>query len=312
MRIAVVGVGGVGGYFGGRLAEAGHEVVFFARGALLAALRERGLRIESPAGDASLQPVATGELDKPGAGVFDLVLLGVKAWQVRDVAPQLQALLAPEGVVVPLQNGVEAAEELRAALGPARVLGGLCRIVAYAAEPGVIRHVGVAPSIEIGELEGPSGERVARIAKLFEAAAGARLVVVDDIRAASWEKFLFISSVSAVGAVTRQPVGAYRAVPESRRLLEDAMQEVAAIARARGVALDASAVERTLAYVDSLPGEATASMQRDMAAGRPSELESQVGAVVRLGREAGVPTPANAFLFAALLPAELRARAAAL
>lgn len=304
MRIAVLGVGGVGGYFGGRLAEAGRDVVFLARGRQGAALRERGLRIESPAGDVYLPTVAT----EPAVAPFDVVLLGVKAWQVPETAGTVAKLLGHDGVVVPLQNGVEAAEQLAAVVGRARVVAGLCRIVAFVAEPGVICHAGVEPRIEIGQLDGPPGAGVARVQEAFAGTIGVSVAASHDVRKALWEKFLFIAPVSAVGAVTREPVGSWRGVPETRALLATAMQEVAALARARGVALDDECVARTLAYVDGLPADATASMQRDVVESRPSELESQVGAVVRLGNEAGVATPASAFLYAALRPAELKAR----
>ncbi len=306
MRIAVFGVGAVGGYFGGRLAEAGHDVVFVARGRQLAALREGGLRIESPAGDLQLPRVAvTGETE---SGAFELVLLGVKAWQVAEVAPQVAALLGADGVVLPLQNGVEAAEQLARVVGSARVLGGVCRIVAQLAEPGLIRHAAVEPRIEIGELDGPPGPRVARVVRAFAGTTGVEAVAVADLKLALWEKFLFIAPMGGVGAVTRRPVGVCRSVAETRELLEAAMREIAAIARARGVGLDATAVRRTLGYVDGLPPGTTTSLQRDIAEGRPSELEAQTGAVVRLGVECGVATPANSFLYAALLPAEREAR----
>jgi 2-dehydropantoate 2-reductase len=306
MRIAVLGVGGVGGYFGARLAEAGRDVAFVARGRQLEALASTGLRVESPAGDLQLPRVATAA--EPAS--CGLVLLGVKAWQVPEAAPAAAALLRPDGVVLTLQNGVEAADQLAAVVDPDRVVAGLCRIVVFVAEPGVIRHAGVEPRIEIGRLERPPGPGVERVLEAFAGAVGVSVGVADDIRRALWEKFLFIAPVSGVGAVSRQPVGAWRSVPETRSLLLAAMEEVAALARARGVALAEGCVARTLAYVDGLPADATASMQRDVADGRPSELESQVGAVVRLGREAGVPVPANAFLYAALRPADLRARGA--
>lgn len=307
MRIAIYGVGGVGGYFGARLLEAGRDVSFVARGRNLEALAARGLRVRSLAGDIHLPRVPLA----PEAGSCDLVLLAVKAWQVAEAAPGMAALLRPDGVVLPLQNGVEAADQLGAVVGRSRVVAGLCRIVAFVEEPGVVRHAGVDPRIEIGELDGPPARGVSRVREAFAGTIGVSVAVAEDIRRALWEKFLFIAPVSAVGAVSRQPVGSWRRVPETRILLLQAMEEVAALARARGVALDEACVARTLAYVDGLPADATASMQRDIADGRPSELESQVGAVVRLGREAAVPTPASAFLYAALLPAETAARGGA-
>jgi 2-dehydropantoate 2-reductase len=307
MRIAVVGTGGVGAYFGGRLAQAGESVAFVARGAHLAAMRASGLRVDSVAGDFVLSPVEAAE-DPARIGPVDVVLVGVKAWQVSETARTLGPLLGPHTFVVPLQNGVEAADQLADVLGRERVIGGLCKIVSAIVAPGQVRHSGVAPRVEFGERDGRRSQRVEALRQAFERAQGLSVVVPDDVEAATWEKFLFIAPFSGVGAVTRQPAGAMRSVPETRELIERAMFEVAALARAKGVNLPEEAVARNMRYVDDLPAEATASMQRDIMDGRPSELEQQNGAIARLGRAAGVPVPVNAFLYACLLPAERRAR----
>jgi 2-dehydropantoate 2-reductase len=308
MRIAVFGAGAVGGYFGGRLAQAGHPVAFVARGAHLEALGRGGLRVDSIAGDFHLRPVDAAA-DPAAIGPVDVVLVCVKAWQVREAAAAMAPLLGPGTFVVPLQNGVEAPDELSAVVGGARVLGGLARILAFVAGPAHIRHTGVVPRLEFGERDG-RGEsaRVAALRAAFAQAQGVSVSTPDDITAALWDKFLFITPLSAVGAVTRVPAGTLRSVPETRRLLEQASREIAALARARGVRLAQDAVERTLAIVDGLPPDATSSMQRDILEGRPSELEDQVGAVVRLGRAAKVAVPVHEFLYAALLPAERRSR----
>jgi len=193
-------------------------------------------------------------------------------------------------------------------VGAGRVLGGLCKIVSYVAGPGRIRHAGVQPRVEIGERDGRRTPRLAALAAAFESCAGISLGLPDDIEAAVWEKFLFIAPFSGVGAVTRVPAGPLRSVPETRRLLQAAMQEVLDLARARGVRVRADAVARTMGYVDGLPPEATASMQRDILEGRPSELHSQNGTIVRLGAQAGVAVPVNAFIYASLLPSERKAR----
>jgi 2-dehydropantoate 2-reductase len=307
MRVAIYGTGGVGGYFGGRLAEAGHDVVFIARGAHLEAIRKDGLVVESVAGDFVVRPA--NATDSPAeAGPVDAVLVCVKAWQVPEAAAKLGPLLGPETFVVPLQNGVEAADQLAAAVGRARVVGGLCRLLSYVAGPGRIRHAGVPPVVELGERGGGKSGRVEALRSALASAKGVEVLLPADIDVATWEKFLFIAPFGAVGAVTRMPAGVVRGVPETRAMLRAAMQEVFALAAARGVILDGDAVDRTLAYVDSLPEETTASMQRDITEGRPSELEQQTGTVVRLGREAGVPVPVNECLYRSLLPAELRAR----
>jgi 2-dehydropantoate 2-reductase len=307
MRIAVVGTGGVGAYFGGRLAQAGESVAFLARGAHLEAMRRDGLRVDSIAGNFVVRPVEASA-DPGEVGPVDVVLVCVKAWQVSETARTLGPLLAPRTFVVPLENGVEAASELAEVVGADRVLGGLCKIVSAIVGPGHVRHSGVAPRVEFGERDGRPSERVDALRQAFARAQGLSVVVPEDVEAATWEKFLFIAPFSGVGAVTRQPAGVVRSIAETRDLIERAMYEVAALARAKGVNLPDEAVARNMRYVDSLPADSTASMQRDIMDGRPSELEQQTGAIVRLGREAGVPVPVNAFLHAALLPSERRAR----
>jgi 2-dehydropantoate 2-reductase len=307
VRVAIFGAGGVGGYFGGRLAQAGESVVFIARGAHLGALQRDGLHVDSVAGDFVVRPTeATG--DPAAAGAVDAVLVCVKAWQVAEAARALPPLLGPDTFVVPLENGVEAADELAKVVGSERVLGGLCKILSYVAGPAHVRHAGVAPRIEFGERDGRQTARVAALRAAFERCVGVSVGTPADIGAATWEKFLFIAPFSGMAAVTRMPAGPVRTVPETRELLERAMREVFELARARGVALSDGAVERTLAYVDGLPADGTASMQRDIMEGRPSELDYQTGAIVRLAAQAGVSAPVNAFIYACLRPAELTAR----
>lgn len=307
MRIAVFGAGAVGGYFGGRLAQAGEEVVFIARGEQLRALRERGLQVDSLAGDFVIQPVQA--TDEPAeVGTVDVVLVGVKAWQVPEAAQAMRPLVGPETFVVPLQNGVEAPAQLAAVLGAEPVLGGLCRIVSLVVEPGHIRHAGMEPYVAFGELDNRDSRRVEWLRQAFARAAGVSVDIPPNIQVAMWGKFLFIASFSGVGAVTRAPAGVLRELPETRDMLDRAMREVLAVAQARGIALPEQSIPKTMALIDSLPPEGTASMQRDIMAGRPSELESQNGAVVRLGEEEGVATPLHAFIYHSLLPLELRAR----
>jgi 2-dehydropantoate 2-reductase len=308
VRVAVIGAGAVGGYFGGRLARAGEEVTFIARGATLTALREEGLAVESIDGDFTVRPVVATD-DPAAVGIVDVVLFTVKAWQVADAAAMALPLFGSETVALPLENGVEAPAVLATAVGEPRTLGGLCKIFAKSPEPGRVQHLGVEPSIDFGELDGRQSRRVERIRQMFEN-AGVRARVPENIHAAMWEKFLFIVPTSAVGAVTRATLGELRDLTESRALLEEATREVWRLARARGVPVHDDAVERTLAFVDKLPFEATASMHRDIVAGLPSELESQSGAVVRLAAQSGVDVPVNRFLYSALLPAERKARGA--
>jgi 2-dehydropantoate 2-reductase len=307
MRISIFGTGAVGAYFGGRLAEAGEPVAFVARGEALRVLRERGLRVASPEGDFTVHPVHASD-NLATLPPSDAILLAVKAWQVPDAARAIAPALGPDTFVVPLQNGVEAAAQLAATLGPARVLGGLCRIIAWVEAPGVVRHEGAEPYIGFGELAGGLSPRTRSLQGALSRCHGVTAEALEDIEAELWRKFLFISSVSGLGAVTRAPIGVLRRRPETRELLERAMQEVLAVARARGVALPDDAVDETLRFTDSLPEEGTTSMQRDIIAGRPSELEAQNGAVVRLGRETGVATPVHDFVYRTLRPLEARAR----
>jgi 2-dehydropantoate 2-reductase len=307
MRIAVIGVGAVGGYFGGRLAQAGHDVVFLARGETLDALRTQGLRIKSIAGDFEIRhPKAAA--DPSEIGPVDVILVAVKAPQVSHVARSLAPLVGPETSVIPMQNGLEAPELLAEALGQKPVLGGLCKIIASKTGPASVEHMGLEPIIEFGERNGSKTQRVERIRTAFQAAAGMTTLTPDDIEAALWQKLLYVESLGAVGAVAREPAGVLRAVPETRRLLKSAMEEVVAIALKRGVALDPTLPEQAMRRVDELPAGATTSMQRDIAAGSPSEFEFQVGTVVRYGRESAVPIPVHSTIYAALLPSELRAR----
>ncbi len=306
MRIAVFGAGGVGGYFGAHLAQAGHEVHLIGRGAHLEAIRAAGLRVESPRGALNIRP-ASATSDPSTIGPVDLVLVAVKNWHLVEAAPDLAPLIGPATVVLPLLNGVEAHDILAAALGPGHVLGGLCRIIAYIAAPGVIRHVGAEPTIIFGELD---NRRSARVEALRAAFSDARFgaIVPPDIHVAIWEKFMLVCTWSGLGAVTRAPIGVWLRLPGTRAMAEAGLREVVAVANARGVALDPLQVEATLRFLDTMPYEGTASMQRDIMEGRPSELEAQNGAVVRLGQAAGVPTPVHSFLYHALLPQELAAR----
>jgi 2-dehydropantoate 2-reductase len=306
VRIAVFGAGGAGGYLGARLAEAGHEVVLIARGEHLRAIRTDGLRLQSIAGDVVVRPAAT---DDPGSvGAVDAVVVATKTFDLPEAAEAMRPLVGPETSVLPVLNGVEAPDILAAALGREPVLGGLAGMVSYIAAPGVIRHTGAEPWIAFGELDGNTTERVKRLQEAFQGCRGLRVEVPEDITVAMWEKFLFITATGGVGAVTRAPFGGFRAVPETRSLLEAAMREVLAVGRARGVDLEEEAVGRSMAMIDGFEPHGTSSMQRDIMAGRRSELDAWNGAVVRLGRRAGVDTPAHAHIHAALLPQELRAR----
>jgi 2-dehydropantoate 2-reductase len=308
MRIAVFGTGGVGGYFGGRLAQTGNvEIIFIARGAQLQALREHGLSVKSLEGDFMVKPVQATD-DTTQVGPVDAILVAVKAWQVTEAARALQPLVGPNTVVVPLQNGVEAPSRLAGVLGDRHVLGGFCRIVSYISEPGRIYQAGGDPYIAFGELDNRPSKRVETLLQAFAPAVGLTAEVPPNIMAAMWSKFLLISSWSGVGALTHVPVGIWRRVPETRQLWQQAMQEVLAVAQARDIDIGPETIQKSTSYVDGLPPQATASMQRDVLNGRPSELDTLSGGVVRLGQEVAVSTPVHEFIYHALLPLELKAR----
>ena len=304
MRIVIFGTGGVGGYFGGRLAQAGEDVTFIARGEHLRAIKANGLKVDSPSGDFVVYPAkATDNVSE--VGETDLVILGVKAWQVPEAARAIKPLVGPKTIVVPMQNGVDAVPQLVAELGSENVIGGLCRIVSFVVAPGHIRHAGFTPSIIIGELDNQRSDRIARIEQVFKH-AGLDTTIAADIQVALWTKFLFIASFSGVGAVANAPAGVLRSDPKWRGQMLSAMQEIYALAHARGVKMPPDSVDKVMAAVDGLPEDTTSSMQRDIAAGKPSELDSQNGAVVRMAREAGVAAPTHTLIYEILKPLQAK------
>ena len=307
MRIAIFGTGGVGGYFGGRLAQAGEDVVFIARGDHLQAMTDHGLRVDSINGDFVIESVEATD-DPAQVGMVDVVLLGVKAWQVPKTAEAIRPMVGSETVVLPLQNGVEAPSQLAAVLGDEHVLGGLCGLMTFIEGPGHIRHAGADPFIRFGELDNRLSERVEKLREAFDKASGMTAEIPPDIQVALWGKFLFVTPWSGLGAVTRSPLGIFRDQPGTRQMLEQTMGEIYNVGRAHNIALPKDIIGKTMDFIDSLLPEGTASMQRDIMDGRPSELEAQNGAVVRLGLQAGVETPINAFIYNSLLPMEMRAR----
>lgn len=306
MKIAIYGAGGVGGYYGAVLARAGYKVSLVARGDHLAAIRQNGLRVLSPDGDFSVHPAAATD-DPAEIGAVDAVIVAVKSPHLAAVRDQIAPLLGPDTLVVPLLNGVDAHETLLPAVGRSRMAKGLTRIVSEISQPGEIRHVGLEPYVAMAEWDGRTSPRVEALVSAF-AEAGVQAAVPPDIDAALWFKFLMICSIGGVCAACRMPVGPVRTLPETRELLRLAMQEVADVARAHGIALPADAVARALKIVDTLPPEGTSSLQRDLAAGVPSELDDWSGAAVRLGARAGVPTPLQSFIYSVLLPREIEAR----
>jgi len=298
MRIAVIGAGGIGGYFGGRLAASGHDVTFVARGPHLAAIRERGLTVASVAGDFAVAPASVTD-DPASIGVVDAVLVAVKTWQLEPVLATLPALLDSDTAVVTTQNGVEAPGQVAAQVGQRSVLPGIAKIFAYIDAPGRITHAGGPASLSFAEWDNSTSDRVRRLREALTD-AGAVTPVPDDIWAELWSKMLFVVPFGGLGAALDATIGELRARPSWRSLLEDAMREVEALARARGVRLPPSVVAGTMAFADDQPEGATTSLQRDVLRDVPSELDAWTGAVVRLAAESGVPVPIHRLLLEVL------------
>ncbi len=246
-----MGTGGVGGYFGGRLAIAGHDVQFIARGDHLRAIQQSGLRVVSPEGDFMVSPAQATD-DPASVGPVDLTIVSVKSWQLPEAARQMRPMVGSETAVLPLLNGVEATDELAKVLPPTQILGGLCRIIASIEAPGHIRHAALRPSVTLGELDNQVSTRVQ---SLHEALTEADIEseIAPDIRAALWEKFMLICTWSGIGAVTRSPVGVWRSLPETRAMAEASLEETLAVARGLGVALAPDQGAMTMTLIDAVP-----------------------------------------------------------
>ena len=238
---------------------------------------------------------------------MDVVILGVKAWQVAEAAEAMRPMIGQETCVVPLQNGVEAPAQLAAVLGDGAVLGGLGYIISFIVGPGHIRHAGGDPSVRFGEMDNHHSPRAEQLLEAL-GRAGVRADIPSNIEAAIWEKFMSITAVSGVGAVARAPVGVWRSLPETWEMAIQIVREAESVAREKGIPLDGSESESAIARMGRVPPDFTFSLQRDIMEGRPSELEVQNGAVVRLGQEVDVPTPVNNFIYHSLLPQEMKAR----
>ena len=287
--------GAVGGYFGARLAQAGHEVAFVARGQHLEALRTRGLRVESPLGDVHLRHVEV--TDEPGGiGTVDLVLFAVKLWDTLTAAEAIEPVLGAETAVMSFQNGVVKDDILAQTLGADHVIGGVCYIAATVAEPGLIRHSGTLAKLTFGEYDGSLSPRVRQFREAC-AHSGIDAEISDRIEQAIWEKFVFLVGLSGTTSLARSPIGPIRSHPRSRAFLHDAMAEVVDVARALGVPLPARYADGRLAFADQLPASMTSSMHHDLEHGNRLEVAWLSGDVVERGAALGVPTPCNRAVF---------------
>ena len=292
MKIAMMGSGGVGGFFGGRLAHAGYDVSFIARGAHLAAMRERGLVIESEAhGDIRIPTVRATD-DPASLGSVDLIILSVKLWDTEAAIRQLKPLLKPGTGVLSLQNGVIKDDILRRELGDGPVMGGVCYVATTIARPGVIHQTGPMQRVVIGEYDGRPSERT-RLLHEALLKAGVTAELSGDVRRAIWEKYAFLVGISATTTAMRATIGPIRKNPRTRAFLLEIFREVVAVGRAQGIALPADYADACLARADGLPEDMVASMAHDLQRGNRLEVEWLSGGVAQLGAAAGVPTPAN-------------------
>ena len=293
-----MGTGGVGGYFGARLAAKGVELTFIARGAHLQAVRASGLRLESPNGDVCIHPARA--TDTPAdVGPVDYVLFTTKLWDTANAAKAIQPMIGADTAVISLQNGVSAGHVLGEILGRGHVMGGLALISSFIAAPGVIRHAGTMARVVFGEFDGTRTPRAQALLKAFQE-AGVDADIADNIERAIWQKFIFLVGLSGVTAVTHQSIGPLREDADTRALLAQVMAETAAVARAKGIEIDPAFSDERLAFMDKLPADMTSSMAHDLVQGNRLELDWLSGAVARMGRELGVDTPANAFVYTAL------------
>ena len=292
MKILVMGSGGVGGFYGGRLANTGCDVTFVARGAHLAAMRENGLTIESAAqGDIHIPRVQVCE-DPASAGIVDLVLIAVKLWDTESAARAVKPAVGPHTAVLSLQNGVIKDDILRRVLGASNLMGGVAYVGTTIARPGVIRQTGPLQRLLFGEYD---GKRSARAVALLEAllAAGIQAELSEDIRRTLWEKYVFLVGLSGSTGTMRVPIGPIRENPQTRAFLLELMKETVAVGRAHGVDLPADYAARRLDFADSVAPDMTSSLYHDLERGNPLEVEWLSGGVVKLGEAVGVATPAN-------------------
>ena len=305
MRIAIIGSGGVGGYFGGKLANAGNDVTFLARGEQLKALRENGLMVKSILGDFEVKPVKTaGSITE--IGFCDLIILGTKAWQLKEIVKDLKTIVKEDTVILPLQNGVSAVEELETEIDRKNIIAGLCRIISKIESPGIISHIGITPKIVFGELDNSITKRIQAIKELFDK-AGFESVIAEDIMAELWKKFIAICA-SGLLAVTKTTHGELRELKETREMMTLLLSEIYSLSKKIGINIESDYVEKAISFIDTFPYDSTSSLTRDVWEGKPSEIEYQNGTVVRLAEKYNVEVPVNKFVYSCILPMEIKAR----
>lgn len=307
MKIVVYGTGGVGGFFGGRIANAGYDVTFIARVEHLKAIKRNGLQVKSIDGSFTVYPNATDAIEE--VKEINLILLGVKSWQITDVAKKLKPVIGKETMVLPLQNGADNADRLREVLPHHNVLAGLCKVVSKVEAPGVINHFDFVPEIVFGEYDNAKTDRILQVKKIFDD-AGFKNRIADDIHLDIWRKFIFIATVSGIAALTRVVYGELKGDKAIQNLFRQNGEEILQIANTKGIALTKKDIDIALDWVEGCDYNTTASMQRDIMEGKPSELENFNGYIVKQGKELSIPTPVNEFVYNCLLPQERIARRA--
>jgi len=306
MNILIVGAGGVGGYFGGKLAQAGLDVTFLVRGKRFEAIKRNGLQVKSIADNFKVSPKVVNDINDLNKSP-DLIILGVKSWQVTSVAEQIKPIIADNTLVLPLQNGADNADKLLSVLPKQNVIAGLCRIVSKVETPGVINHFAYEPEIVFGELNNNKTYRVKLLKKVFDK-AGFKNRISDNIVLDIWRKFLFITTYSGIGALTRQPLGAIINIPFVKQMMVNTAKEIMQIANCKNIEITQNDIDKTMHILENLDYNTTASMQRDIMENKPSELENFNGYIVKEGLRLKIKTPHNSFIYYTLSPSEKFAR----
>ena len=305
MKIAIIGTGGVGGYFGGKMAKAGFDVSFLARGEHYQAIKANGLTIKSTVGDFHIHPVKVSDRIEE-IGTSDLIIIAVKAWQTREISAELKSIVNENSTILPLQNGVLAFEELKEHFPEKNIINGLCRIFSKIESPGVISHFGITPTIVFSENDNSKTPRIHRIKEVFDK-SGMDSIISDDISSDVWKKFIPIC-VSGLLAVTKTTYGELRELKETRQMMIELLKEICSLSQKIGIQIEPGYLEKSISFIDSFPYDSTSSLTRDVLEGKPSEIEYQNGTVVRLGQKYGIDTPINRFVYNCILPMEMKAR----
>lgn len=306
MNILIFGIGGIGGYFGGKLAQSGFDVTMLARGEHLEMIKKNGIEVESINGNFKVKPnLATDKLTE--VPTPDLVILGVKSWQIQEVAKQIKPILSAETMVLPLQNGANNVEKLQEVLNKKNILAGLCHLVSFVEKPGKIKHISFDPHITFGEIDNSNSERIKQLKSIFDKAEISNFNP-KNIQLEIWKKFLFIATISGIGGLTRASIDKIRKSEYLYDLLQKTAQEIKLVANAKGILLTAEHLKNAFEIIDNQPPGTTASTQRDIMAGRPSELENFNGFIVKEAEKLKIATPVNKMIYECLLPMEREAR----